>query len=212
MRYIAIILCMPISILAVTVQRKTVVYIDEMTVHTSTFLHRQDYSFGQLASELWLVNDQKVEKEDYQTQLDQAHHQELEEQAAREAAEREAHAAFLLQEQRAIIEKLVRCTIKKVEALRSKLLDDRLTPYLTFTPKGIQDQQDLSYLDNDLLPEIRKSLLESQTQTADTLQNLYDKLEPYQEKLQILYQETIRQARSQATDTKLLKDLLELVS
>jgi hypothetical protein len=194
-----------------TVQKQSALYLDEISVNGIIFIHRQEYSFATLSGELWAVNGTKVEKELYQHKLTEAHAAERAEEERLAMRLRERKEQFIRREREALLHKLLDRFYQEIVAIRKKLSDVRLQPFIVFSVEGIPSQQELTELDTVFLPHVKRICLEDQQVDFAALQQLTYRCERFPEHLQICYEQTIARARVEAHDTKLLKELLEML-
>ena len=195
-----------------TVHKQSALYLDELSVHATTFTHQQEYTFGRIIKQRWEVDGAAVTQEIYQQRLDEAYAAERAQEQQQIMRLRERKEEFVLQERSLLLQKLLMLTYQEVVSLRKKLSDIRLQPFITFSPGGIANQQELTELDTVLLPQVQRVCAGLEQADLVLLQQLVRRCDQLPERLQTCYEQTITRARTEASDTKLLKELLEMLA
>ena len=185
--------------------------IDEEKVDGISFLHTLKSDQGKVA-ETFLIDGQPVDKSDYYHQLDQAYLKEMQKKREQNEYKSRLKVEFASKAHCAILNKVVVELLQKVSSLINRLRHDELKPYYVF------DQDTVSSL-SELL-EIKQLVSQAQLDVSDlvssndmaALQDIIDKLESWQDKLEECFKNSVNNAIEQSDDTLMLKELLSVVS
>lgn len=192
-----------------SIDKSVSIYFVEEKVNGIPFTHRSDCIDG-VKKEVWTIQGRAVAQEEYEEEILQAELQERRKERALQESRRRSQEEFAIKVQYQASKKLVRLLVPEVEAALKKLTDIRLEPYIHYTSHSFGSRADLDQVKADIAHAY--DLLDQETVELADLQELYHTLELYPNRLQILYQDSVQNAIKKCDDTRLLKDLLELVS
>jgi len=199
------------AIHATMIKRSVMMHVLEEEIGGVVFTHRIDTINGQ-QKELWVIDGQQVEEHEYFDQLSEQEALERKKQRLEESRRIREQQRFVFQEQWAVLKKIVRCHVQVIEKYLNKLSDSRLQPYLAFSAESFSGQDVFDdFIKNEFLEA--QNLVDGHNELSlEELQDVPSRLLPYQERIIKLYQDTLQIARERSDDTRLLKDLLHLVS
>ena len=188
------------------------VYYKKEILDGKTFAYREDLANG-VKKQVWSIDGKPVEFEEYEEViLDAEKEIRRRERRARDERRRAAQDSRL----QAVVElhkKLLRLLVEDVEAALAKFDDHRLMPFLVFDKDSLLSHKEFETIEGELLQEAKKVLYEEvqdgdKTSLAATIQ----KLDGLPERLQELFQKTVDNAIKRCDDTKMLKELLGVLS
>ncbi len=111
-----------------------------------------------------------------------------------------------------ILKKLIRINLKDLENYIEKLKENNLEKFYSFSPQTFNSLDNFQVLENEFIPEAKFTINQTNDElTVDLLHQMLDKIESYLDKINEFYKNTINNAIELCDDTKLLKDLLELI-
>ena len=187
------------------------VTVKEEKINDSTFTHRVDIIDGK-RKEVWALNGKSVIEEEYEEAVLEAEKEENRKERKKQKKLRRKHENFVLRSQRGCISKIIEQSIKQIRDELYRLEDQRLEPFLLFNEKTISSLKELEYIKNVLIAKARELLSQPDEIGLDELRSMMHRLEEYPERLRDFYYATVKNAQEQSDDTKLLKDLLSIVS
>ncbi|MBN1549506.1 hypothetical protein JW872_02495 [Candidatus Babeliales bacterium] len=192
-------------------------YVEEK-VNNAIFAHRVDIIDG-VAQDRWLINGQKVSAEEYEEALLDSEKEERREERRRVEAlkrrEEEAeaqHQVFIHDARKDIARKRLELVIKNVESELLKVKEPKLEPYLVFDRQTVASADLFNQLQIDSLPEAKRLIALGHDVQEEDLSRTADQLEAFGPRLRDMFRLTVKQAINQCDDTRLLKELLEIVS
>ena len=156
----------------------------------------------------YLINNRAVDRETYQEAILDAEKEERRHERAREYHAKIQEQEFKQQAKIALLKKLLTQVHKTITEELTKLHAYHLEPYFAFDAQTIPNHENYQQL-TQLLTQAQEL---PSTMAAQELEELYVQLEPYQEKIKKFSINTIQNAIKQCDDTKLLKELLVLIS
>jgi len=186
------------------------VYYKKEVLDGKTFVYREDVANG-VKKQVWTIDGTPVEHEDFEQELLEAEKEVRRRERASQMERRE------LQHQERVVavtelhKKLLRLLIQEVETALKKFDDYRLGPFLLFDQLFSRDE--FEAIEKDLIPQA-KQVLYSGIEDGDVtpLAGMIRKLDGLSDRLHGLFQETVNSAIKRCDDTKMLKDLLAIVS
>lgn len=182
----------------------------EEIVNGMRFAHRSDLIDGKI-QEIWAINGQSVSYDDYLEALLDAEREERRKQRKLEDEKRRQEQEFKALSHANIVKKLIRIKISEVTQELTKINEPLLSAYLSFDESTIDSREalnDISYI----IEKARKNCQENVEVGFSQLQNTLASLEELPEKLRKFYQSSVNYAIKTCDDTRLLKDLLSLIS
>lgn len=191
-------------------KKSVMMYATEEKINGTTFMHRIDTIDGQ-RKEVWVIDGQQTTEYDYFDRVAQEEAVENKRLRQQESAKIREQQRFIAQEQAAILKKILCGDIQTIEKYLNKLSDARLRQYLMFEPASFVTQEELDAFIQEKLLKAQK-LMDEVEPSLSELHETIDSLKPYGERAMLLYQHTLQAARERSDDTRLLKDLLHLVS
>ncbi len=197
------------------------IHVTEQAVDGATFVHRVDLNNG-VRSERWMINGSQVPEDAFEHELAEAQQRawlaERVQQRAREREQEEVRrqeSIFYFQAQRALARKQLVLVICDVESALERVRDERIARYHAFSPETIAEQEELDELRTQLLADARLLLNDDDDEeptACEVFRETAEQLEPYIERLHGLYRATVKRAIDVCDDTRMLKELLTLVS
>lgn len=187
------------------------VTVKEEKINDSTFTHRVDIIDGR-RKEVWAINGKSATEDDYEEAVLEAEKEEHRQERKKQKKIRHKHEKFVLGAQVGCISKIIEHSIKKIRDELYRLEDQRLEPFLAFDSATISSAKELEYIKFVLLAKARELLAQSDEIGLDELRSMMNRLQEYPERLRDFYYATVKSAQEQSDDTKLLKDLLSMVS
>jgi len=188
------------------------VYYKKEILEGKTFVYREDLANG-TKKQVWTIDGKPVEFDEYEEAILDAE----KEIRRRERKERdERRRAMQYRRLLAVVElhkKLLRLLIEEVEIAVRKFDDHRLTPFLVFDKNSAFSQKEFEAIESELLEDAKKVLYQ-EVQDGDKaeLAAAIQKLDGLPERLQELFQKTVDNAIKTCDDTKMLKELLGVLS
>lgn len=202
---------------AVQTRVQYVRYVEEK-VNNAIFAHRVDIIDG-VAQDRWLVNGQKVGVDEYEEALLDAEKEErrterrrVEDLKRREEEAEAQHQAFVHDARKDIARKRLELVVKNVESELFKLKEPKLEPYLAFDRHAVASPDQFNQLQIDIIPEAKRLIALGHDAQEEDLSMAADQLETFGPRLRDMFRLTVKQAINQCDDTRLLKELLEIVS
>lgn len=183
----------------------------EEKVHGRLFSHRIELLEGR-QKDLWRVDGEEVDYPTYEELILEAEKEERRQERKREYEERIAHHLFKQQAHESLLKKLLSIVVDEIREEVKLLGRYSLQGYFVYAPTTITDHDDYKYLAHELLSHAERLLRGEEEFSYDDLVALHGKLELYGGRLKQFARATISRAIDQCDDTKLLKDLLVLVT
>jgi len=206
-----VLFCLPFSAQSVLWE------IEELEVHYKkeilsgkTFVKREDVANG-VKKQAWTIDGASVDEDLFEQTRCEAVKEYWRQKRVQELARREA-----LQQERAVAvaqlhKKLLRLLIERVEVALKKFDDHRLGPFLLFDQSFSRDEFDA--IEAELLTRAKQILYGAEDQEdLGLLAAMIEKLDGLDSRLHDLFQVTVNSAIKRCDDTRMLKDLLAIVS
>lgn len=188
------------------------VYYKKEVLGGKAFVYREDVANG-VKKEAWTVDGKPVDSQEYEEALLDAE-KEVRREERRVAEEyRKRHQQARLSSSFQLQKKLLRLQIEQVEVVLKRFDHHRLTPFLSFDKEKTLSQEDFEHIDQALLDQAKK-LLYTADQEIDlpTLATMIEKFDMLPTRLQDLFHATVNNAIKRCDDTKVLKELLGVLS
>jgi hypothetical protein len=215
--YIAFFLLLLSGFVQAAVVKETVIRYAQEVSNGEAFASRSDITNGAV-KEQWSVNNKVVSAEAYTLAREEAFKQEMANERKREEERKQQDIAAELKKQEFnrlarldVVKKEISVTIKHIEAGLVKIKNKMLEPYLFFEQGSFATSDQLKSIELELLPRAKDLIALSQT-TEDELQVMLHNLTFIPDRLDTLFQSTVKHAINVCDDTKLLKELLEVVN
>jgi len=190
------------------IQKTLSLFCIEEQVNGKIFGHQREL-FNGIVKEVWTLDGKPIEQEFYLQELVKAEQEEFMKERLRQEHYLKEQQEFQDRCQKKIFDKLLKLTVKKVELELEKINDDRLKPFLLFQDDTVVSLAMLQQIIHEVSSAQQLfNCLDNKNEIKTTLALL----EGYPEKLQKFYGATVDNAIATCNDTKLLRDLLELVS
>lgn len=205
-----IILSLFINLFSREVQKDVVVRYRQEKVNGVIFLYRVDIIDGKSA-ETFMIDGKKTEEGDYFDSILEA--EKIENRMERENERNKFLKNFEVKEksQKKILKKLLNLNIEKLEVQIKKIQNSLLKNFFVFSNKSIASQEDFIKIESELLAKSKElSSKDIEHFEPDLAKNIIKQLEEYQDKLETLLQDSIKNAIDNSDDTQLLKSLLDL--
>lgn len=180
--------------------------------HEFTLIERES---GGMKEEKRLVDGLVVEPQEFVDKALQARSNEWQQQEQREKDRREREYQSRRRARFDIAKKLIRNMVEQIRKVARQMENYGLTSYFesVFSEQTFVDQQEFDQLLNNTLSEIDEFLLKSYEQMDDQAAHaMLEKVEAHHDKMQDFFCAVRDYAIKHSDDTKLLKNLFELVS
>lgn len=185
-----------------TVLKQCAIFYTEEKVNGTLFTHKRELSSGK-QHDNYSIDGRAVDGESFEETLLNAHTEERRRERAQERDVQLQEYVFKHEAQVNLLQKLLKIIRTEIFQEIQKFEQYHLEPYCVFDLVTIANQQEYDMLKfNTNFDQLDISELEA----------LYKKLEPYPDKLRKFSRNAIQRAIAECTDTKLLKELLVLVS
>lgn len=173
------------------------------------FTYRGDLVDGNL-KQSWTVDGKKVDRSEYDEAILVAEMAERRAERIKEYEQRMTKREFQRKTSKKCYEKLLKAIAQELDALLSKFTQYRLESYIVFSQDTITGTEELEKLKSEIIPLLNDY---SQTELSfHELQQIYQALKDYPDRLQNCFHKTIYQAVDIVDDTKQLKELLGLLA
>lgn len=188
------------------------VYYKKEVIGGMSFVYREDIANG-VKKEAWTVDGKPVESQDYEESLLDAE-KEVRRQERRVAdGRRKRHQEMRLSSSFQLQKKLLRLQIEQVEVVLKSFDDHRLTPFLSFDKEKTLSQKEFESLDQTVLDQAKKLLYTADKEVdLPALAAMIEKFDMLPTRLQDLFHVTVNNAIKRCDDTKVLKELLGVLS
>lgn len=208
---VAILFVCTMSYARVVVKEQELFYKEEQ-VDGKLFSHRYETrhdAAGSALKEVWKIDGKEVSAQVYEEAILEAEKNERRLQRAQEEQARCANFEFKEKAQRAVVTKLLGKVTQNLVRDIQTIERYGLGAYAVFSDStlSVQGYQELVTV---LIP--RAQALGQENLDFAQLQDLYNRLEPLQDRMRLFMRATIDRAIEKCDDTKFLKDLLTLVS
>ena len=186
------------------------VYYKKEILNGKTFVYREDVANG-VKKQTWTIDSDLVDQETFEETVLESEKQVRRKERRQQMNRRE----FLIQERAisvvALHKKLLRLLIEQVETVLKKFDDHRLGSFLIFDQSFSRDE--FESIEADLI-QSAKQVLYSAGDDSDVspLAAIIEKLDGLEGRLHDLFQTTVNSAIKRCDDTRMLKDLLVIVS
>lgn len=191
------------------VVRTVAVSLVEEHVNGHLFVHRIDVVDG-LKKEKWTLDNKAIEPEAYDQRILEAEMQERKIERQKEYEKRVRLAEFKQEARSQVTKQLLAHMIDQVEQGLSKFEKYELKPYLVYSPGTIANEVDFSDITTYQVSPARNLLVcDFEIEKA---QETIEKLEPYVDKLAVLFEESVTNAINKCDEPKKLKQWLEMLS
>lgn len=193
--------------------------VHEVTIHQkkevidgTTFIARHEVADG-MSTHALTINGRLVDEGEYQEAILQAEKEMRRkvrvQEEAQLAQENEAKNSLAL----AVHKKIIALHIAHIEQEMHKLERNNLRPFFLFSPTTFSNADDVARITDQLLPQARTLIdAPSGRYAVHTYASMASMLEPIAQRLKDLFYATLQNAITVCNDTKMLKELLEIVA
>jgi hypothetical protein len=172
----------------------------------------QEESINGVTTKSWFIDGKPVEQEAYLDAILEAEKEERRVERLAQDQQREKENQLKTESFVAGARRMLSLKVEQIDVILRRIEQYHLEPYLVFDATTFATRADYEQVTKELIPDIKKVLHLSAHECApEELALLRDRLEHLPAKLQELLYATTQQAIAQCTDTRLLKELLELV-
>lgn len=184
----------------------------EEHVDGQLFAHRLDYFEG-VRKEQWNVDGKFVDAKTYQERILEAEKNERRRERHKEEQEKVDQQLFKMKAQRAILKKLVQAQLQFFMHDTALLEQHHLEPYFVYAQGTFANSEAYTNFVAKTLVNAQK-ILQEQSDGADNseLQEAHEQLEAMHDKWKLFVRSALEQAIEKCNDTKMLKELLQLVA
>ncbi|KKP35397.1 MAG: hypothetical protein UR26_C0005G0011 [candidate division TM6 bacterium GW2011_GWF2_32_72] len=193
------------------VEKAITIDIVEEWVNKIQYIHRIDMIDGS-KKETWSINGKTVSAQEYEDSILQAEMEENRKKRKKEHEEQEKELALKWDLKTMGGKKLLELSLKDVEVELKKIDDNKLNNFLVFGANSLASYEELMDLKNKIIPDTNNMLnLSSDKINLQDLNKQIALLEPYKDLLKNTFAATVKNAIGRCDDTKMLKELLELI-
>lgn len=198
-----------LSMDAKVVERLTTVVTTEL-INGDRFCHKIETD-GISSKEYWTINGVMVSQEHYDERALEAEKKERKMERAKEYQRLVAQTTFKQTVRAEITKKLLKNIVEELESLLSKLQQHSLEQYSIFSMATVPHAQAYREL-KERIKEAQNALCLDPQDHAQEIADLYSYLEEWPCKVQKFFESTVQEAIRRCDDTRVLKELLALVS
>lgn len=193
------------------VKDRTQVYTEEC-IDGKLFAHRLDYFEG-VRKEQWSIEGKTVDAQSYEERILEAEKNERRRERQKDEKEKNDQQLFKMKAQRALLKKLLQAHVNLYFSDIALFERYHLEPYFCYAATTFTSYQAYTQFVMGALACAQKILNESiDEEDISELQELYEQLEAMQDAWKLFYRATVEQAIEKCNDTKMLKELLQLVA
>lgn len=186
-------------------------YVKKTEINGKIFLEREEF-FNGSGKRVWVVDGKPVTQVDFEESLLDAERELRREELRNEQAQRQTQATFKERSLVAGTRKTLALLIQDIDRQLAKLNMEKFGPFLLFDDSNFGGQEQFNTLVQELLPRARDLYQKDERVTMPELMAMVDQLEVMPKKLQNLFQKTVEHAIETCDDTKVLKELLDIVA
>jgi hypothetical protein len=183
----------------------------EEVISNKTFTHRVDILNGK-CDERWAIDGHPIGEDEYDEAILQAEKEERRAERMAAKDEQRKHDEFVLATQRAGWAKLLDLYLLKIQQELNRLNDSRLEPFFFFEADTISSEKEFEYIKNVLVVRAKEMLDQVGEADLEEIRGMASQVQDYPKRIRALYYATVKNAQAHSDDTKLLKDLLSIVS
>ena len=188
------------------------IYQKKESIGDSVFIYRHEVVDGEV-SEVWLINEAVVSFRDYEKSLEEAECLERRRVRQTEHDKREQHDREKSAVVREGYKKIIACTVNEIAERLQRINTYQLQPYLAFSQASYTSYPEFAALSQELLPSAQKMLKASDgVHSIHEYEQMLATIDSVPEKLDTLFYDTTHNAIQCCNDTKVLKELLEVVA
>jgi hypothetical protein len=197
------------QILGKTVLQKMILETEEK-IQEITFKHIVES--GSVHKEIFLINNIPVLKSDYQARLEQAEKEEREYERKMESDLLHSRVQFASNTQLSIYQKMLSKIFINIKQWLAKLRIEAISSYYVFSPDTVSSRASFESFKDDVFMKAQQLMQEyMQLQDIDSLKKLFEQYEAVPQRLERFFQKSVQQAIKHCDDTKVLKELLEII-
>jgi len=188
------------------------VYHKKEVINDSTFIYREDTVNGKVTKQWW-INGKSTNEDAFLEAVLEAEKMVRRQERKKEAERRdyEQHEKFntLL----ALNRKLLHGKMQQVQEGLKRIEAHQLQPFLLFSEQTYPSQEVFNKINQELLPQVQALLdADPYDHELSEFEALLAQLDDVPDKLQELFYETANNAIKRCDNTKMLKELIELVN
>jgi len=197
---------------AKSIKKVVTISVIEEQINGDTFVHRVDVIDGK-KREQWAIDGKSVDHDTYIEHIIEAEKEELKRERLKQEEEDAKQRDFQIEMQHCLSKKMLSIVLKKIEKYLKKIDKYKLEQYIRYDSRSIPSEKEFDLVRHEYIPQVKNILNQSSNEVQlSQIKEMNELLNEYPERLHILFQDAIRNACDQSDDTKLLKELLELVS
>lgn len=183
------------------------VYYKKEVIEGKTFIYREDVVNGK-KKQSWTINGRSVDEEAFEEELLDAEKELRRKERLKEEGLRVREQERQLSTLRAIAKKQLELHVVAVEIALHKFDTVKLKPFLL----SEELQKEIDQITQELLPQAKKMLSLPENSSLEELNHSLSQLEGSPERLGELFYIAVNDAIQKCDDTRLLKELLEVIS
>jgi len=192
------------------------VYCKKEIIDQTIFIHREDIVNSE-HKEIWSIDGKQVSSDEYEEFILDAQKELIRRERRQQEENRKRAQEFKNEAILALNKKILRLSVKKIEDILKKFDNHNLQHFFYFDDNFSSNSFD--DLKNNIIPEAKKLMYSFGSSNNNDSDSSWDiihamvvKIDGLDNKLESFYQDTIKNAIEKCDDTKILKELLELVS
>lgn len=193
---------------SIVVRHRAAFYTQER-IDGKDFVHRVEILDGKQRN-VWMVNGENVAEEVYEEEVLAAEMNERREERRNERKEQVADYFFKQEAHTSLLKKLLYHASKEIEEELVRLAQYNLSPYYVFSAETYATLQDFDDLSHQLVPDAQEAL--EQGDDIARMSEIYEQLQEHVDRLRQFVRATTLRAIEECDDTRVLKELLHVVS
>lgn len=191
--------------------RSMTVMVQEEFVDGIDFIHTLKSDQGKV-EEKFVIDGKSVEKDNFYEELETAYLSELRKKREKEDVKKLSKLQFADQAQVQVLEKIVAKLLHETDQQVKRLEHEQLKQYYEFNDSSIQSISHLLEI-KEYLENAQQELVELVAEhDLVALQEMIDKVDPFSDKLETCFKNSVNNAIKHSDDTAMLKELLAMVS
>ncbi len=193
------------------IERKVSVDLVEERINGKLFSSRIDVTNGSLKGS-WSIDGKQVQEDLFKETRKEEIIKELEIEESLQNQKRLEELRFKQEQQILVTKKIIKSLVITIEKNIAQFKDQNLVNYIKYSHDTIPSEIEFSALSVQKLEQARHLATTTNTEfSCDEGDKMIAILEDYPAKLQKLFQQTVKYAIEQCTDTQQLKKLLDII-
>lgn len=195
-----------------TLEKDVIIFYQEEKINNNNFAQKIQYINGNKKI-IYIVNGHQVTWDEYQDEILEAEKQERKKELEKDLENKIRFCDLQQKIKNKISQSSLSELVSELNIQLNKVLENRLKPYLAFNSSTIESREQLENLYQEFLPQAKELVsLSSAEVDLEKVNKYINKIQDYLERLKIFFSNTVDQAVENSDDTKMLKELLELIN